>query len=141
MGYERLTERDDFGIAYRGNMRDCLDRLASYEDSGLSPEQVQELAKAKEEGRLVVLPCKVGDTVFVLASKRISEFCADPLHKEIIECKVIEFVLKENGISVVQLYSTDDRIADYRYDTFCKTVFFTRKEAEKALGGNYNEKD
>lgn len=26
-----------------------------YEDSGLSPEQVQELAKAKADGRLVVL--------------------------------------------------------------------------------------
>ena len=30
-------------------------RLAAYEDSNLSPEEVQELAKAKADGRLVVL--------------------------------------------------------------------------------------
>lgn len=34
---------------------------ATYEDSGLTPEEVQELAKAKAEGRLVVLPCKPND--------------------------------------------------------------------------------
>lgn len=30
---------------------------------GLEPEEIRELATAKKEGRLVVLPCKVGDTV------------------------------------------------------------------------------
>lgn len=38
---------------------EAITRLAEYEDSGLSPEEVQELAKAKADGRLVVLPCKV----------------------------------------------------------------------------------
>ena len=33
-------------------------RLAAYEDSGLTPEQVQELAKAKADGRLKILPVK-----------------------------------------------------------------------------------
>lgn len=53
-------------ICYEGK---AIDRLAAYEDSGLSPEEVQELkvsvkicedcwnhAQAKAEGRLVVLP-------------------------------------------------------------------------------------
>jgi len=34
-------------------------KLAAYEDSQMTPEEVQSLAKAKAEGRLVVLPCKV----------------------------------------------------------------------------------
>ena len=34
-------------------------RLAAYENTGLTPEEVAELAKAKKDGRLVVLPCKV----------------------------------------------------------------------------------
>lgn len=38
------------------------ERLAAYEDTGLEPE---ELAQAKKEGRLVVLPCSVGDPVFM----------------------------------------------------------------------------
>jgi len=67
---ERLTKRDENGNAYYD--WGCLnrnhwvlgrhvDRLAAYEDSGLSPDEVQELAKAKADGRLVVLPVKVGE--------------------------------------------------------------------------------
>lgn len=41
---------------------DWVDRLAAYEETGLEPE---ELAQAKKEGRLVVLPCSVGDPVFM----------------------------------------------------------------------------
>lgn len=58
-----------------------IDRLAAYEDVGLAPEEVvavqatlQELKKdalpllrAKIEERLAVLPCKVGDTVYVIS--------------------------------------------------------------------------
>lgn len=65
------------------------DRLAAYEDTGLTPEEIAdfmkrweraveisglckkggidhllELKKADQDGRLLVLPCKVGDTVF-----------------------------------------------------------------------------
>ena len=75
--YERLTyrygennEHADFitikkdGYArYRASCEGAL-KLAAYEDSGLSPEEVQELAKAKADGRLVVLPCKIGEKVY-----------------------------------------------------------------------------
>ena len=33
---------------------------------GISTERVEELASAEREGRVVVLPCKVGDTVYKL---------------------------------------------------------------------------
>lgn len=45
-------------------------RLAAYEKTGLEPEEVAHYAKAKTEGRLVVLPCKVGDTYYT-----IRKFC------------------------------------------------------------------
>ncbi|MDD5353259.1 MAG: hypothetical protein PHS93_08885 [Candidatus Omnitrophica bacterium] len=108
-------------------------KSSDYEVSGLSPEEVQEIAQAKAEGRLVVLPCKVGDTVYALQSKRISEFCVDPLHKEIVVAKIIEITLKD-GITWLRLYSTDDRIADYKGDSFGKTVFLTREAADKQIG-------
>ena len=67
--YERLTVHtpDNFGYAEyqlkRGiDDQDAIRRLAVYEDSGLSPEEVQKMARAKAEGRLAILPCKVGDT-------------------------------------------------------------------------------
>lgn len=58
-----------------------IDRLADYEDTGLTPEEVTALQasnlelkkeampflQAKIENRLVILPCKVGDTVYVIA--------------------------------------------------------------------------
>lgn len=44
----------------------AFDRLAAYEDTGLEPE---ELAQAKKEGRLVVLPCEIGSPVYSHARK------------------------------------------------------------------------
>jgi len=37
-------------------LTEISNRLAAYEDIGLSPDEVQELAQAKADGRLVVLP-------------------------------------------------------------------------------------
>lgn len=38
-----------------------IERLAQYEDTGLTPAEVAEYAKAKAEGRVVVLTCKCGN--------------------------------------------------------------------------------
>lgn len=81
--FENGEWRMDFnGCQYQANF---VDRLAAYEDTGLTPEQcenaktiiesafsddtsmaerIRELLKADKDGRLVVLPCKVGDTVY-----------------------------------------------------------------------------
>jgi hypothetical protein len=67
------------------------------------------------------LPCKVGDTVYAINCN------------EIIESTVTEITLNEKGVRYIRLYSTDDRLADFKYDYFKKTVFLTREEAEKAL--------
>jgi hypothetical protein len=75
--FERLTHRNKYGIAYtkiavnESNMVDVgecytgriIDRLAAYEDSQMTPEEVQSLAKAKADGRLEILPAKPGDII------------------------------------------------------------------------------
>lgn len=40
---ERLTSRYDTGVVYvpRGMLPDALDRLAAYEDTGLTPEDIK----------------------------------------------------------------------------------------------------
>lgn len=71
----------------------ACDRLAAYEDSRLSPEdaanlhailrlgdgmtlmRLRELAVANQEGRVVVLPCKVGDTVWFKTYKNNARDC------------------------------------------------------------------
>jgi len=45
-------------------IRDVLHKLAVYEDTGLTPEEVAELARVKGEGRLAVLPCKLGSKAY-----------------------------------------------------------------------------
>ncbi len=85
---DRLTKRTADGLAVLAGIDDgilagaecakaALDRLAAYEDTGLDPDDIRyainhqlehdrlkELAEADREGRVVVLPCNVGDTVF-----------------------------------------------------------------------------
>ena len=82
---ERLTYRDKDGFSMmkkRGGFKQGgVERLAAYEDTGLTPEicanyktfedeaiskgvtfkRIVELMEADKDGRLVVLPCKVGD--------------------------------------------------------------------------------
>jgi len=53
---ERYTFRDNSGmVGYRGYKTESvvLHRLADYEDSGCTPEQVAELAEAEREGRII----------------------------------------------------------------------------------------
>ena len=121
---------------------DFVDRLAAYEDSRLSPEdaanlhailrlgdgmtlmRLRELAVADQEGRVIVLPCKVGHRVFALLDT----------DKHISECEVKQIGLG-NEIGFVGLEPIGARGREYgvALNGFGKTVFLTREEAEKAL--------
>lgn len=103
--------------------QDALQKLAAYEDAGLEPEQIKdlnngiipehwaELFKAECEGRLIVLPCKVGDTVYRICHeyKQGNPFI-----------RAVEFS-QHNFWRIV--FGGE----------FGKTVFLTREEAEAAL--------
>lgn len=121
--------------------------LRQYLDTGLTPEQcenakviiesafsndtskaerIRELLKADKDGRMVVLPCKVGDTVWITGSVRrlYSEkvrtfFCGDPSYSR---------GMADNGVKMIRTTGCDIPIHE-----FGKTVFLTREEAEKAL--------
>lgn len=71
--------------------------------------RVKELAEADKDGRLVVLPCNVGDTVY----------------------RIFNPPSREPVISAHTLMSVDYIVR--WIDKFGKTVFLTREEAEKAL--------
>ena len=122
-------------------------RLAAYEDTGLEPEGVSALVKdwsdlrtivgecggidrlrvladADKDGRLVVLPCKVGQRVFALLDT----------DKHISECEVKQIGMG-NKIGFIGLEPIGARGREYgvALNGFGKTVFLTREEAEKAL--------
>ena len=88
--------------------------------------RLRELADADKDGRLVALPCKVGDTVWITGSVRrlYSEkvrtfFCGDPSYSR---------GMADNGVKMIRTTGCDIPIHE-----FGKTVFLTREEAEKAL--------
>ena len=128
-------------------------RLAAYEDTELEPEEVlpkgkadeialklmrladlesfcsytrlRELAEADKNGRLVVLPCKVGDTVYEVTSRKtISEYRVKAIRVELF-CTFIEWDIVAGFV--------DKSILGVPVDEIGKTVFLTREEAEKAL--------
>ena len=80
--------------------------------------RIRDLAKADKDGRLVVLPCKVGDTLF----------------------RVFAGEIFEHRVGSMKYFAIQGRW-DVETYPFCpcvessigKTIFLTREEAEKAL--------
>ena len=82
---------------------------------GTTPDRLRELAEADRDGRLVVLPCKVGDTVYLIVTKRARNYTPE-----------FRFV-KKSRLTFLNM----ERILQ----DFGKEAFLTREEAEKALEG------
>jgi hypothetical protein len=81
---------------------------------------------------VVVLPCKVGDTVYVTENP----YSLLPLRK-VVEGETLSIHQHEFGLFVRVLFDTKkiNGTRDYKIDEIGKTVFLTREEAEKALKG------
>ena len=122
------------------------ERLRGYEDTGLSPQacaeareieetlsgcdysisRMVELVKADVEGRVVVLPCRVGDTVWAnLDGMRNTRKC------------VMEFATIGSCVTTIVFSTVDGLREQYGVNpsSFGKTVFLSSEEAEKAMKG------
>ena len=113
---------------------DALEKLADYED-------------LEEQGRLIKLPCKVGDTVYVVTSpfNVFDDIEYDENMKdEVYESYVSSITFYECGEQYrIYAKATNHFIGAYfRECDFGKTVFLTKSEAEaklKELRGGENE--
>lgn len=172
---ERLTKRINGVTTYIGKENSCdtgqipaelnvvarreiLERLADYEDTWLTPEEVlpkdkadeialkimrladlesfcsytrlRELAEADKDGRLAVLPCKIGGTVYLLLQddvKHNPETCGWYISEDRVGA------IAEGGF-----YLGDPADDVYvRNEEIREEVFLTREEAEKALEGKH----
>ena len=132
------------------SQRKVWERLKAYEDTGLEPamcanyktfedeaiskgvtfKRIVALMEADKNGRLVVLPCKVGQRVFALLDT----------DKHISECEVKQIGMG-NKINFIGLEPIGARGREYgvALNGFGKTVFLTREEAEAALEAMENE--
>lgn len=136
------------------SQKQVWERLKQYEDSKLSPEdaanlhailrlgdgmtlmRLRELAVADQEGRVIVLPCKVGDTVYAI----VQVFGDDGVRPRIIEKKITE--IGGNALNKVWMVNKGNKYEDrFSPSEFGRTVFLTREEAEKALAEMEGKKD
>lgn len=120
--------------------RKVWERLKAYEDTGLEPEEIdmdheaaeqlrhlcrgcdldrlEKLAEADRDGRVVVLPCKVGDTLFRVFAGEILE------HK----------VRNMRYLAIQGRWDIDTTpFCSYVESSIGKTIFLTREEAKAAL--------
>ena len=133
---------------FRQMARDLYGRLKQFEDAVQTPEnfykmygefcllesalknygshdRMKELSEADKDGRVALLPCKVGDTVYFVNAKQILEFA------------VVGYAVDETGISWVHSEHVDKtghtNERTFSPDRFGKNTFLTREEAERAL--------
>ena len=159
--YPRCFKEPCYGSGCK--IKDCpfetavCERLASYEDTGLTPEEIKapftedaminlaaqalgvessrlrELVEADKAGRCVVLPCRVGEKIYYLNGKYI------------IEVDVVGYKVDETSawLFIGETYNPETNRAyhcDLETERIGKTVFFTREEAERAMEGKKNGK-
>ena len=143
------------------SQKQVWERLKAYEDTGLTPERcaefaradaegryivmrdaeqegvarLREISEADKDGRCVVLPCKVGDTVWIVGAVR-----------KLYSAKVRTFFCghtsavrgDDDGGHIHMIRTTE---CDIPMQEFGKTVFLSREEAEKALQEMEDKKD
>ena len=96
---------------------------------GVEPSRLRELAEADKDGHVVVLPCKVGDTVYMI--ERIFDI-DNGICDEICARKVIGH--GGNNLNQLWLVGSGGICNAYIFvSEFGKTVFLTREEAERAI--------
>ena len=86
--------------------------------------ELEEFHNSEEQGLLVKLPCKVGDTIYGIILNELKEY----------RVSAINIGLRKHGNSCVVLANNyRNAVADFELIDFGKTVFLTKEEAEKAL--------
>ena len=94
---------------------DAMDKLCSYED-------------AEEDGRMIILPCKPGDTVYLLRGGNYN-------HIERAEVVEIDFKKTPFGDKCCLVEPVGRRGCLFKYydSDFGKTIFLTREAAEQEM--------
>lgn len=138
--WERNSANGSYDIWDEEGLIQQINRLAAYEDTGLEPEDVRRLQKdwtsliitidemgcmphlrelyeAEKEGRLVVLPCKVGDHVWADGREAI----------------VVWFFGYKTERYLHAQFLDNAEYTDIPFYEIGKTVFLAREEAEATM--------
>lgn len=128
---ERLTKRiDDNHACFAICEKECPDGIYADNQACMCTAGIAALKKlmeyedAEERGKLLILPCKPGDTVYILAGRYGKYY-----EKDICD----GFYMGEN--MVLQIKVKNQKGNHGTYGVLGKTVFLTEQEAKEALEG------
>lgn len=114
------------------SQRQVWERLKSIEDilgGDYNLDRLRELAEAERKGRCVVLPCMIGDNVYVL-----NHHLGRVFENEVAGFSVGYQSDNRNSVSTVYVGKCGSKtFRRWKFQQFGKTVFLTREEAEAAL--------
>lgn len=135
---ERLTKREDDSITYNEKRElECGEYCDSCSQGAGNCKTVENMIKKladyedlEEQGLLVRLPCKVGDIMF-----RINKGAKNP----VIELTVTQINITRRSYNLEVIDRDYGELMCFKND-IGKTVFLTRKEAEKKLEEIQNDK-
>ena len=82
---------------------------------------------------VVVPPCKVGDTVYVINEREVEETAVFSMKIESVDSGWVVFL--KARVTDYAIKSKDGYASVFKTFIFGKTVFLTREEAERALKG------
>lgn len=131
-----------------------VDRLAEFEESGFHTEELQkirkeilysqafgitmsrerfdEICEAERTERLKVIPCKVGDTVWVVEDRFVNG-------RKLLRCRINEFTISDKEGTIYAVLDGAEEFCFMRRfkavpaESFGRTVFLNKAEAETAL--------
>jgi len=118
-----------------GDEKSCT--LTGFDESGIEAVEIggvsipltrlRELASAEREGRVVVLPCKVTDLLYVIYSPKHPANPSDKGKRFMATAQANRIKLGAKGFSI------ETWMGSFSESEIGKTVFFTQAEAERAI--------
>ena len=133
LGDEYDLERLKVLVNQRMTMREeVAERFSITKD--IPVDRLKWLVEADKNGMFIAVPCKVGDTVYVITNKDGCLCCG----KEIVKCEVNTMRVKSDGITIGyscrgKYGNGNNYIGNFVFKSIGKTVFLTREAAEEAL--------
>lgn len=130
MATDALTVKVEFD---KESAMNCIKNVIM-EEYGMTLNELAELCKAKQEGRLVELPCILGAQVWYLTGNpsMTNRLCFD----RVDYAKAVGFYWDERGLQI-RLDSFHGNHGTYGF--YGKTVFLDRESAEARLKGVQND--
>lgn len=122
---EEKVRQDCYNRGYEQGRKNPAEEIVAYIES--LQNKVKEYEDKIEQGTLIELPCKVGDTVYVIY--QYSDFLGTKDEPFIEEDIAQSFIYDENKMKIVP--SRYGERSEYWYKTL--DILLTREEAEKRL--------